>query len=390
MPQGQKGFSNPFSAMVQNEPFQSKNHTGYVWKHSLHRCMFPQGALEMLDDETNPAQPVHNDDIYVMYHVARAEYCKFYRKIGTVENTFEPTYTYYDGKRYFYVDPDLWESTKRWPGDARFIGNPKIWYDRPDPDVIPVAIPAKQVAATIGEDIFENLECEIRRTPTRGYTKAWVKQGPFGAFLRINGWPIQIREIGTYGDEYRPDEILGVQFGGVWFDDNVLFDLIRADGLEYWVEFWDFGNKFLVPDGKARMFFTPIETYVEEETGDRVTRVMLSKDRGNIPCWLAVPQLQLFAGGVPLGHIKEVASADMSLQVQHFPEAREILESGDIHGPVIGLGPIPKKVYWNYMGKTRIFSDPRNYEEEDTMNFAEILKKCLQGKMSQITTVSVK
>merc|ERR1719421_2036497 len=131
--------------MVQNEPFQSKEHTGYIWKHSLHRTMFPPQSSAYLDDETNPAQPVFPQDMYIMFHVARHELCKFYRKIGTIENTFDVSFAYYDGKRYFYVDPDLWESTKRWPGDARFIGNPKLFHDRPDPDVIPVAIPAEQV-----------------------------------------------------------------------------------------------------------------------------------------------------------------------------------------------------------------------------------------------------
>lgn len=322
---------------------------GHLWWNSLYWTNFPPLAMlsqveENPDAELSAILRLLNSDQrlaeqYVTFGSAREDLCNS-RELpktgvrlsvecmqyeGAKETSWDFPLASYAPRRDNHQPNDL-QSRRFWDNGVLHLGlNAEEFSDR--------VMPVGELDACI--HIADKAAAD---NPTWGYHHA---------VMRVGGWPFRIKRIGTFegcGDGGHRELNLGI----CYWDDALLWELLEGEpsvgaiapegakslrvGYKYWASLMDLdwlGRKVdeskqddpEIPPQKGYVWFTVEESIVVPSTGRKGIKIRILEE-GIVPAWMDLNFLQVFAGGVPLGHLDEMKSEgppEGSVQVYRIP-----------------------------------------------------------------------
>lgn len=315
---------------------------GHLWWNSLYWTNFPPLNCLAEDEGADKACGVksvvahlnsdsHLAEQYVSYGAAREDLCRSSRVTGrparlTVECV------QYEGVRVATWNFPLFEySTRRDNHQPSDLQSRRFW----DNGVVHLGLNAEEFSERM-LPVSELDACihiadkSSKDNPTWGYHHA---------LLRIAGWPFRIGKLGSAGDGSGNE----VDFGICHWDEDLLWNLLSPSqnelgnygvaaggGRKFWASLLELdslgGADSGIPAEKGFVWFTVVTALTVPSTGRKGVKIELL-DEGIVPAWLDLNFLQVFAGGMPLGHVDRFESdvGEVTVYHQHLPGKRKVV-----------------------------------------------------------------
>eukprot|EP00747_Dinoflagellata_sp_TGD_P162055 gnl/TRDRNA2_/TRDRNA2_179230_c0_seq1.p1 gnl/TRDRNA2_/TRDRNA2_179230_c0~~gnl/TRDRNA2_/TRDRNA2_179230_c0_seq1.p1 ORF type:complete len:453 (+),score=111.52 gnl/TRDRNA2_/TRDRNA2_179230_c0_seq1:76-1434(+) len=383
--------------------------SGPIWWNSLYWTNFPPLRLFGIDeDETQDGDAKSTlsyirangklSEQYITKAAAREDLCK-YAVLPKKTRNFTVECMQYEGVKDLkwrfplseYIP--LRDNHKREDDEAR-----RFW----DNGVIHMGLNATEFSEKVMP--VENLDAVIHINDYVG-NPMW---GYYKVLLRLGGWPYEITKLGTFEGvaESQPEKGIvphkQLDIGFQYFDEQHLWQLLEGGptlqptgpngemeftgnsrrGYKFWAQIRELDwlgpknddAKLIdpeVPPEKGYIWFVVEDTIVVPSTGQKGIRVRILNE-GIVPCWMDLPQMQVWAGDIPLGYFNEMHADESTLS--HITMSRVVENGNNPRGT--------RKVTFENINGSITVGDPMDMDPDSRNSW--IFDKCTDARATLV------